>query len=118
MMFNYICITNARIMSQSTISIRVDQDLKKNFDTLCESFGLSTSAAFNIFMKAVVRERKIPFEIRSDSKDYARVSGLNALAVLRKYISESNVHEMSLDEINSEIKAARDERKQRDIRCN
>ena len=52
-------------MSQATISIRVDQSLKQNFDILCEDFGISTTAAFNIFMKTVVRERRIPFEIRS-----------------------------------------------------
>jgi addiction module RelB/DinJ family antitoxin len=52
-------------MSQATISFRVDPTLKQNFDTLCAEFGISASAAFNIFMKTVVRERRIPFEIRS-----------------------------------------------------
>lgn len=45
-------------MSQATISIRVDQTLKKKFDLLCDAFGLSATAAFNIFMKAVVREKE------------------------------------------------------------
>ena len=54
-------------MSQATISIRVDQGVKKNFDALCEDFGISTTAAFIIFMKTVIRERRIPFEIRSET---------------------------------------------------
>ena len=37
-------------MSQATISIRVDQSLKNKFDSMCEAFGISASAAFNIFM--------------------------------------------------------------------
>ena len=48
------------------ISIRVDNDLKKAFDDLCKEFGLSSSAAMTLFMKAVVRERRIPFEIRAE----------------------------------------------------
>ena len=53
-------------MSQATISIRVDQALKQNFDILCEDFGISTTAALNIFIKTVVRERRIPFELSAD----------------------------------------------------
>ncbi len=103
-------------MAQATISIRVDQNLKKNFDSLCEAFGLSTSSAFNIFMKTVVRERKIPFEIRADSTEISRQKALNAFDAMRQSIANSNIPEMSLDEINAEIKAVRDERKRkRDI---
>ena len=50
-------------MGQSMISIRVDENLKKDFDRLCNEFGVSNTAAFTIFMKAVVREKRIPFEI-------------------------------------------------------
>ncbi len=53
-------------MAQTMISIRVENDLKQSFDALCKEFGLSTSAAMTLFMKAVVRERKIPFEIKAD----------------------------------------------------
>ena len=40
------------------MSFRVDNALKRNFDQLCDDFGVSSSAAFTIFMKAVVRELK------------------------------------------------------------
>ena len=38
---------------------KVNNSLKKNFDTLCEEFGFTTTAAITVFMKTVVRERKI-----------------------------------------------------------
>ncbi len=50
-------------MSTTAISIRLDSDIKKEFDTLCKEFGLSTNAAFNLFARAVVREQAIPFPI-------------------------------------------------------
>lgn len=103
-------------MSQATISIRVDQTLKKNFDSLCEAFGLSATSAFNIFMKAVVRERRIPFEIRADNSNATRQKALSAFEAMRQSLASSGIPQMSLEEINAEIKAARDERKEKDLR--
>lgn len=59
----------------TSMTIRVDEQLKKSFDILCDEFGLSNSAAMNLFMKAVVRERRIPFEIKADSEADIRRQG-------------------------------------------
>ena len=45
-------------MGQSTISIRVDEKLKKSFDELCNEIGLSNSAAVTIFMKMLLQNLK------------------------------------------------------------
>lgn len=50
-------------MAQQTFSIRMDAHLKKEFDALVEDMGMNATTAFNIFARAVVREKKIPFEI-------------------------------------------------------
>lgn len=50
-------------MAQHTFSIRMDAQLKKEFDALVEDMGMNATTAFNIFARAVVREKKIPFEI-------------------------------------------------------
>lgn len=104
-------------MAQATISIRVDQGLKQKFDSLCETFGLSATAAFNIFMKTVVREKRIPFEIRAESEDTTRQRALKAFEAMQQTLAASGISEMTLDEINAEIKAARDERRDKDLRC-
>ena len=110
---HYICSVIAKHMrmSQATISIRVDQALKTSFDSLCEDFGISTTAAFNIFMKTVVRERRIPFEIRSESEAQRRQKAMEAFAAMRIALAESGTPEMTLEEINAEIKEARNARK-------
>lgn len=53
-------------MSQTNINIRIDENLKKQFDKFCEDIGMSMTTAFNIFAKKVVKEQKIPFEITAD----------------------------------------------------
>ena len=48
-------------MAQATISARIDEKDKQAFDNFCSDVGLNTSAAINLFIKAVLRERRIPF---------------------------------------------------------
>ncbi|MHB1152983.1 MAG: type II toxin-antitoxin system RelB/DinJ family antitoxin [Eubacteriales bacterium] len=50
-------------MAQTTLSIRMDENVKKQFDAFCAEVGMNTSVAITLFVKAVLRERKIPFEI-------------------------------------------------------
>ena len=54
------------------INLRVDDDVKRNAERTLDDIGLSMSAAINIFLKTVVRENRIPFELSADpfySKD-------------------------------------------------
>ena len=37
-------------MSQTTINFRLDSDLKKRFERLCDEFGLSTTTAITLFL--------------------------------------------------------------------
>ncbi len=53
-------------MSVSTITARVESNDKMLFDQFCSSVGLTTSAAINIFVKKVIRESRIPFDIECD----------------------------------------------------
>ena len=73
-------------MAQSTLSIRIDENLKKDFDIMCNNFGMNISTAVTIFAKKVVTERKIPFEITSND-DYGFYSEKNQ-TYLQKSIAE------------------------------
>lgn len=50
-------------MALATITARVDDRDKIRFDAFCSNVGLNTSTAINLFVKAVLRENRIPFEI-------------------------------------------------------
>ena len=57
-------------MAQATISARIDSKDKESFDKFCSNVGLSTSAAIYMFVKNVINERRIPFEVREPSPRY------------------------------------------------
>ena len=46
-------------MAQTSISIRMDAELKKNFENFCGAVGMNMSTAINM----CVREQRVPFEI-------------------------------------------------------
>ena len=97
-------------MAQTAMTVRVDNGLKKQFDSLCEQFGMSANAAVNVFINAVVRTRAIPFKISADD-DTIRQRALEAF-----YAPHPETPELTLDEINEEIRKARQERREREAR--
>lgn len=53
-------------MSQTTLSVRLDSADKKRFEEFCSETGMNVSVAINMFIKAVLRESRIPFSIECD----------------------------------------------------
>lgn len=72
-------------MAQATISARVDSTDKSAFDAFCADVGISSSAAINMFIKAVLREHRIPFAIEADPF-YSETN----MAFLREGIAQLN----------------------------
>lgn len=94
-------------MAQATFSVRMDETLKKQFDALCSDFGMTASTAINVFARAVVRERKIPFEIVSPEPEITREKTMQAFMKLRLQAEKKFPEGMSLEEINEEIRKVR-----------
>lgn len=94
-------------MAQATFSIRMDESLKRQFDSLCAEFGINATTAFNVFARAVVRERKIPFEIQADTRVNSREQGRNAFLALREEARQNGIQDFPLEEINDEIRKTR-----------
>ena len=95
-------------MLQSALTIRLDSDLKMQFDSLCEEFGMSTNTAFNIYVRQVVRNRRIPFTIEAPAKDDVMDKGRAAFYSMRQAAADAGLQDMSLDEINEEIRLSRE----------
>ena len=50
-------------MAQTNVNIRMDAELKRQFEEFCSDVGMSMTTAFCVFAKKVVRENRIPFEL-------------------------------------------------------
>lgn len=86
-------------MALATITARVEDYNKEAFDEFCTSVGLTVSAALNLYICAVVRERRIPFEIRQEDPFYSRSNQeqlKKSIAQIRE--GKSSVHNLIEDE--------------------
>ena len=86
------------IMAQTTLSVRMDDSLKSDFDKVCNELGLSMTTAITMLAKKMTREKRLPFEVSVDPF-YSEEN----LARLRRSIAQmestgGTVHEVNLDD--------------------
>ena len=53
-------------MAQTTVSVRMDDTLKRDFDNICNELGMSMTTAINMLAKKMTREKRLPFEASID----------------------------------------------------
>ena len=68
---------------------------------------MNMATAINVFASAVVRERRIPFEISSSDIKVTRDGANRAFQALREQAKNNGVSDLTSDEINEEIDKTR-----------
>ncbi len=86
-------------MPQTNINIRMDEELKRNFEHVCDELGMNMSTAMTIFAKKMTRERRIPFEVSYDP--FYSESNLKALRRSREQLSDGKTVSKSIDELEA-----------------
>ena len=103
-------------MAQVAFSIRMDEDLKRDFGKFCSDIGMSMSTAFVVFARKALNEGQIPFVIDTPRKNKKACLGRRGMEIwedFRARKAKLGLPDMTLDEINAEIAAARKERRER-----
>ena len=85
-------------MAQTNINIRMDTQLKKQFEAFCANVGLTMTAAFNVFAIASVRLQRIPFEITAETDPFYNESNMKVLTESIKQLEEGKGVEHELIE--------------------
>jgi len=52
-------------MAQTNLTIRIDEDIKHEAETLFNKIGLNMSTAINVFFRQAIRVQAIPFELKA-----------------------------------------------------
>ena len=77
----------------ANVTIRLNSDDKAEFSRICEKIGLSVSAAFNVFVKTVIKEERIPFELSArDRDDFYSEANLRHLEELKRLDDAGQLH--------------------------
>ena len=87
-------------MAQTNVNIRMDEDLKKQFDKFCSDVGMTMTTAICVFAKKAVKEQKIPFEITADP--FYSVSNIQRLEEAIKELEEGKGKKHEIIEVEDE----------------
>jgi len=99
--------------TSTNITIRMDRETKRDFETFCDNVGINLTTAFNMFVKATLRARTLPFAISDiDSKKQARMELQEAFEDLQQESVANGNDKMTLDDINAIISECRQEKSQ------
>lgn len=85
-MYLYAKSAKEVMMTQATISARIDAKDKERFDAFCANVGLTASAAINMFIKNVIHSHHLPFEVREPDPFYSAEN----MKFLKEGIAELN----------------------------
>ncbi|MBR5614152.1 MAG: type II toxin-antitoxin system RelB/DinJ family antitoxin [Clostridia bacterium] len=66
-------------MATVNMSIRMDTELKKQADAMFSDMGLNMTTAMNMFLRQVVRQGRIPFEIATDIPNAETVAAIKEM---------------------------------------
>ena len=66
-------------MATVNMSIRMDTELKKQAETMLSDMGLNMTTAMNMFLRQVVRQGRIPFEIATDIPNAETVAAIKEM---------------------------------------
>lgn len=95
-------------MVNGLVQFRADDALKAKAMGICERLGIDLPTYMRICLSKMVEENGIPFSMKL--KDAAPAPGIAAMQAASRIAEEQGISDMSLDDINAEIRMAREQR--------
>ena len=71
-------------MATTTVSFRTDAELRREADIFFETVGMTMSTAINLYLRKIVMEQRIPFEISVPLLSKESISALKEAEELKK----------------------------------
>lgn len=86
-------------MAQVLVNIRMDEDLKKSVESVCNELGMNMTTAFTIFAKKMSREKRIPFEVSVDP--FYSESNMKAINAGISQLSQGKIVTKTIEELEA-----------------
>ena len=85
----------------TTISLRLDDDMKKELDEMCAEMGMNITTFFMIYAKKALRDRKIPFEITAPVEPFNSEKNLAQIQKADQQVKRGRVVEKTMEELEA-----------------
>ena len=71
-------------MSQTTLTIRIDEETKKQAESIFQEMGLNMTTAINTFFKKVIRDRGLPYALSAKTEEEMEYDAYFTPEMIRK----------------------------------
>lgn len=88
----------------ANLTMRIDDELKKQAEELFNELGMNMTTAFTIFAKQAVREQRIPFEITREIPNAETLEAMNEVEQMKRDSSIGKSY-TDVDEMMKELLA-------------
>lgn len=85
----------------TTISLRFDDEMKKQLDEMCDEMGMNLSTFFMIYAKKALRDRCIPFEIAAPVEPFYSESNLEQLKKANRQVKNGQIIVKTMEELEA-----------------
>lgn len=85
----------------TTVSIRLDDQLKLELDAMCDAMGMNLTTFFTIYAKRALRDRRIPFDITAPEDHFYSEENMNQLRKAVSQVKAGHVVVKSMEELEA-----------------
>ncbi len=85
----------------TTVSLRFDDNMKKELDEMCDEMGMNITTFFMIYAKKALRERSIPFEITAPIDPFYSNSNKAQIKKAEQQVNDGKIITKSLSELEA-----------------
>ena len=85
----------------TTVSLRFDDEMKKQLDEMCDEMGMNLTTFFMIYAKKALRDRRIPFEIAAPLDPLYSDSNMKQLNKAEQQIKNGQVIVKTMEELEA-----------------
>jgi len=97
-------------MATVNYTLRIDETDKQRAEQVFKTLGMTFSTGINIYLKTVGRQKRIPFALTINDVAPAQTL-MDAFEALQSESLQNGLSEMTMDEIDAEIAAYRQEKR-------
>ena len=83
----------------TTISLRMDDQMKKELDEMCEAMGMNISTFYMIYTKKALRDRRIPFDIEAPADPFYSEQNMAQLRKSAQQVKEGKIITKTMEDL-------------------
>lgn len=85
----------------TTVSLRFDDEMKKELDEMCSEMGMNLTTFFMIYARKALRDRRIPFDITAPLDSFYSDSNMEYLRKADQQVKNGQVVVKTMEELEA-----------------